>query len=513
MKRLLIGVLLVLVAATGIAYGLWHKGESSRAGSYRLARVERGPLSAVVSSTGTLNPVVTVQVGSQISGQVKEIYVDFNSPVKRDQLIARIDPEVFESKVAQARADLEAARSAVEVARSNVRQTRAELERMRATAADASRELDRKKMLVQKNFISASERDKAQTAFEVSREQVHETEAKISVQEAQVQNALALVKQRDAALKQALIDLERTSIRAPVDGTVISRNVDAGQTVAASLQAPTLFTIARDLRAMEVDTSVDEADVGRLRVGQRATFTVDAFPGRSFEGAIQQIRKAPTIQQNVVTYTVVISAENPDLALLPGMTANVRIVTEQHENALKVPNAALRFRPAGSADSGRDGPSAAPPGQGPQVARAFRQRLFSDLKLDESQKSRIEGILEESAGKLAALREMQSESERRKHAERVRNETRSRISDVLKPEQRADYERIIAELFGRASLGRVWVLDAEGRPKPVDVQLGLSDGAATEIKSGTIAEGNEIIVGFAEPPKAGRAQGGPRFPF
>ncbi|OGA08771.1 MAG: hypothetical protein A3H33_08905 [Betaproteobacteria bacterium RIFCSPLOWO2_02_FULL_65_20] len=514
MKKILSAIIVVALLVAGGVY-FYLRQQQSAAPGFRLAKIERGLITAVVSSTGTLNAVTTVQVGSQVSGQIKEILADFNTEVKSGQLIARIDPEQFESRVAQVKADFEAAQSAVEVARSNVLAARADRARTQATLADAARDLERKTLLVEKNFISASERDKAQTAYDVAREQVRTAEAQIAVQEAQVRNAQSVVKQRDAALRQATIDLDRTYIRAPVAGTVISRNVDAGQTVAASLQAPTLFTIARDLSAMQVDTSVDEADVGRLRVGQQATFTVDAFPRRNFNGSITQIRKAPTIVQNVVTYTVVISADNPERALLPGMTANVRIVVDQRENALKVPNAALRFRPAGSSDTGRDARApesaakdrGAPGGQGGQ---AFRQRVFSELSLDDAQKARVDQILAESRTKMGALAQMQNESERRKHAERIRAESRAQIASALKPEQHSGFERIVAELFGgRPSTGRVWILDADGRPKAVEVRLGLSDGGSTEVASADLAEGREVIVGFAETGKAARVQGGP----
>jgi HlyD family secretion protein len=215
--------------------------------------------------------------------------------------------------------------------------------------ADAERDLNRKKMLVEKNFISPAELDKARTLFESTREQLKSVEAQIEVAGSQIASAQAAVKQREALLRQAQVDLERTIIRAPVNGTVILRNIDAGQTVAASLQAPVLFTIAQDLRDMQVEAAIDEADVGRLRVGQQAGFTVDAFPRRDFSGEIRQIRKSPVNVQNVISYTVVISAANPDQSLLPGMTANVRVMVDSRDSVLKFPNAALRFRPGGGA--------------------------------------------------------------------------------------------------------------------------------------------------------------------
>jgi len=345
------GIAFAVLAAAAGSYAWIKSGGNRQDPQYRVARVERGPLTAAVLASGTLNAVTTVQVGSQISGQVKEIYADFNSAVKQDQVIARIDPATYELRVNQARADLDAAHSAVAVARSGLAAQRAEVSRVKVTLAEALRDLERKKSLVDKNYISGAELDKARSLVEAMREQLKAVEAQIQVSEAQVRSAQAAVKQRESLLRQAQVDLERTIIRAPVDGTVILRNVDAGQTVAASLQAPVLFTIARDLRDMQVEAAIDEADVGRLRPGQATSFTVDAFPRRSFSGEIVQIRKSPVNVQNVVSYTVVISARNPELALLPGMTANVRIVVEQRESALKVPNAALRFRPAGEPEA------------------------------------------------------------------------------------------------------------------------------------------------------------------
>jgi HlyD family secretion protein len=409
-------LLLVLVALAAAAGGGWYWWQS-RAGDgevrYRLAKVERGPLAAAVAASGTLNAVTTVQVGSQISGQVKEIHADFNTPVTKGQVIARIDPATYELRVNQARADLDAAESAVAVARSGLAAQQAELGRVKITLVDAGRDLERKKMLVEKKFISPAELDKARTVLDTTREELKAVQAQIQVSEAQVRTALAAVKQRESLLRQAQVDLERTIIRAPVDGTVILRNVDAGQTVAASLQAPVLFTIAQDLRDMQVEAAIDEADVGRLRLGMPASFAVDAFPRRSFEGEIRQIRKSPQNVQNVVSYTVVISARNPDLALLPGMTANVRIVVDERASALKVPNAALRWRPPEA-----DGPA--------------------DL-----------------------------------------------------PRPRAGERR-----------STVYVLH-NGEPRAVEVRLGLTDGASTEILGDAPAEGTEVVVGTAGRPAAG----------
>ena len=481
--------------------GMWYAARSAGGEpQYRFGKVERGPLQAVVIASGTLNAVTTVQVGSQISGQVKEIHADFNTLVRKDQVIARIDPATFELRVTQARADLDAARSAVAVARSALAAQQAEVGRTRINLADAQRDFERKRALVEKNFISPAELDKARTLAEATREQLRAVEAQIKVNESQVESALAAVKQREALLKQSEVDLERTIIRAPVDGTVILRNVDAGQTVAASLQAPVLFTIAQDLRDMQVEAAIDEADVGRLRVGQSASFTVDAFPRRSFSGGIKQIRKSPQNVQNVISYTVVISAANPDLNLLPGMTANVRIVVERRDDVLKVANAALRFRPNAAAEAKAPAEAAPAPQPGGQAVQQFRQRLLEETKPDASQRARLEEIFNDARQRVAQLRDLKADAERRRLIERVRAESRARILEVLTPAQHPAYERLLAELGSRgaAAAGRLWVLGDDGRPRAVEVRLGLSDGTSTEIAEGPLPEGAAVILGAAE---------------
>ena len=514
MKKLV----LLAIAAVALGAGGWYWLQWRDADGevrYRLAKVQRGPLSAVVAASGTLNATTTVQVGSQISGQIKEIYADFNTAVKKDQVIARIDPSTFELRVNQARADLDSAEGAVAVARAGHAAQQAELGRVKVTLADAQRDVERKKALVDKKFISAAELDKAVVVLDTTREQLKAVQAQIKVSEAQVSSARAAVKQRESLLKQAQVDLERTIIRAPVDGTVILRNVDVGQTVAASLQAPVLFTIAQDLRDMQVEAAIDEADVGRLRVGMPASFGVDAFPRRNFNGEIKQIRKSPQNVQNVVSYTVVISAANPDLALLPGMTANVRIAVDNRTNALKVPNAALRFRPAGAVDAKAplDAPSG--PQAGGQGGQDFRNRIEQELKPSEAQRAQLNEIFSETRQKFARMREMTGDGNRRKEAERVRAETNARIAEILTAEQRPAWERLLAEAGsrGQATSGRVYVLE-NGEPKPLDVRLGLSDGVSTEVLAG-LAEDQEVITGTvdARTPAAPASGGLPRGRF
>ena len=513
MKLALILALVIAAAAGGGWYWYQSRADSGEV-RYRVAKVERGPMAAVVAASGTLNAVTTVQVGSQISGQVKDIYADFNTPVKKGQVIARIDPATFDLRVNQTRADLDAAESAVAVARSGLAAQQAEFGRVKIMLADAERDLARKKMLVDKKFISPAELDKANVVLDSTREQLKAVQAQIEVSQAQVQSAIAAVKQRDSLLRQAQVDLERTIIRAPVDGTVILRNVDAGQTVTGNV--PVLFTIAQDLRDMQVEAAIDEADVGRLRVGLPATFAVDAFPRRNFTGEIRQIRKSPQNVQNVVSYTVVISAQNPDLALLPGMTANVRIVVENRDSALKVPNAALRWRPAGAADVRVPADAPSTQSSGGQAVQQFRARIVEELKPSDAQKARLEEIFSDARQKLARVRDVQGEGERRRQAERIRAETNSRIAEILTPEQRPAWERLLAEsgARGQAATGRVYVLDG-GEPKPRDVRLGLTDGSTTEVLAGELAEGAEVIIGAGAGGAASQPAGGglprPRF--
>jgi HlyD family secretion protein len=499
---------LALIILAGGGYALWRaNGNGGDAPKFKLAKAESGPLTAVVSATGTLNPVVSVQVGSQVSGQIKEILVDFNSPVKENQLIARIDPETFQYRVRQAEADLEAARAAVGV-------QQAEVLRAKANLAEFQRDYERKKLLVEKNFLSSAERDKAQSVYDAGR-------AGLQVAESQAKNGEAQVRQRQAQLSQARIDLERTSIKAPVDGVVVKRSIEPGQTVAASLQAPELFVIARNLTDMQVETSIDEADVGRIQTGQKATFTVDAFAGRAFSGEVKQVRKAATVVSNVVTYTVVVSAANPDLTLLPGMTANVRIITAQKEKALKVPNAALRFRPPGSSEEKKpaaavsSAPTPGPAGAGGPSGgglSAIRDRLVAELKFDTDQQGKVDTIFDAMRDKFRAARDL-PEAERTKALERNRAEIREKVSVLLTPEQKKRYDEMAAEAQaaragGGGGSGRIWIPGEDGAPKSVSVRLGLTDGSMTEIVSGEIKEGSEVIVGQQTAASAGAKPAG-----
>lgn len=433
----------ILLASTALALaglGAVALQEGRSEVAYLSAPVQRGDVRTVITATGTLNAVVTVKVGSQLSGQISELRVDFNDEVGKGQALAQLDPQTYAARVREAEAALQVAkataaiqRAAVDKATADVANaiasrvvTEARAESARIEAEDAERELAWRRTLLERATIAASEVDRAlaeaKSALALRRAAEAEllgnasalraAEAGRAMAEADLQHAEATIRQQEAALDQAEVDLARTVIRAPIDGVVIGRDVDRGQTVAATLEAPTLFTIAQDLRRMEVHAKVDEADIGRIRTGQPAAFTVDAHPRRAFAGVVAQIRKAPEVVQNVVTYTVLISAENPELELLPGMTAVVQIVVDEVADVLTVPNAALRFRPPENAVV-----SSAAAGTG--------------------------------------------------------------------------------EAVGRGAPALVWVVDKAGRPAPVRVGLGESDAEATQLTAGPLAEGDQVIVGAA----------------
>jgi len=512
--------------------------------SYRTAAVERGPIISVVSTSGTLNAVITVQVGSQVSGQIKELLADFNSEVQAGQVIARIDPETFEAKVRQARAELDVARANVAIQRAGIERAQKELanavsslnsarartEKARVTLVNAKRNLERRRALFQSGSVSESQIDDAQTTHDQTQSQLNSDEADeraaeslvatrevaLKTARAQVDYAIEQVRHKEAALSQTEVDLENTFIRSPVDGVVIERAVDIGQTVAASLQAPKLFVIAQDLRHMQVETDVDEADIGRVHAGQEAIFTVDAFAGREFHGKVVQIRKAPRVVQNVVTYTVLVSADNSDLRLLPGMTANTQIIVDERPNALKVPNAALRFKPNGdeAKSTGESRSEAFSAGETAQPEERLRQ-LAAALRLTESQQNQVRVILSDAREKLEALRRQDATPEEtRRETQAQRERTRSAVAALLSPEQREKYTRFAAAQEGVSPLrGRVYITAEKGKPQPVDLVLGISDGTFTEAVSGDLAAGRQVIIGVNPAASKTSGRAAKRFAF
>jgi HlyD family secretion protein len=382
---------------------------------FKSLKIDRGSIVSTVSATGTLNAVVTVQVGTQVSGTISKLYVDFNSPVKKGEAIARIDPALFESAVQQSTG--------------NALNAEANLAKAKVALADAKRTLNRNRQLLQEGIIAQSDLDVAQTAYDSALTGVKAAEATV------IQNR--------GALKQAQTNLNYSTIRSPVDGTVVSRNVDVGQTVAASFQTPTLFTIAQDLTKMQIETSVDESDISRLRVGQKATFTVDAYPDQQFTGEVIQIRNAPVVTQNVVTYVAVIGVSNKELKLKPGMTANVTVQTQRKDEVLRIPSAALRFKLKSGKEEKGKGRGSAAGGRQEQPAGGYAGK---------------------GGGKTA-------------------------------PSQ------------------KVYLL-TQGKPVPVAVATGVSDGSFVELVGGKLKENDEVIVEQVSEEKnkhSGMGPMGPRF--
>ncbi|PTM42192.1 efflux RND transporter periplasmic adaptor subunit [Bosea sp. 124] len=540
MRKWLIGSgLVALVAAAGY-WGLRPAGGPAHDAAYRTAAVDRGQITAAVRATGTLTPMTTVLVGSQLSGQIVEILADYNSQVKAGQIVARLNSDQIKTRrdaaqadVAQAKADLMVKRAQLDRARSTrlkanstVKDLEAQRDRTAAQLADARRTFERQNELFNRNTGAQQALDTARTQVEVQVATLASSEAQITsakaelngldadilLAEGQVQSGEALIGSREAKLKDILIDLERTDIRSPVDGVVVQRQVDLGQTVAASLSTPTLFQIAQDLRIIDIYANVDEADVGRLKPGQPVSFTVNAYPNRSFEGRVEMVRLGAQTIQNVVTYTGVIRVENADMALLPGMTANLQVVTEDRRDVLRIANAALRFRPAGAAvppapaalprtaqgQGPAQGASPAQGGRGGVQGAAFRERIETELQPTPEQKQAITALLQERrAGAREAMAGL-SDEERRAAFRKARIEMVAKVAAVLDPERKAKFEAMMQE--GRATPqqgapGRVYVLGDDGQPKAVPVMLGPTDGAYTEIVSGDLKDGQPAIIG------------------
>jgi len=472
---------------------------------YRTAAVETGSITKSVSASGSLQALVTVDVGSQISGQITKILVDFNDHVKRGQVMAVLDPQTYQTRVAQGEADVQAGIAAVAQAQ--------------AQAANAKADYDRKKTLVAQGIYSPSVLDLATAAWKNA--------------EAGVVSARAKAAQSRAALNSQRVDLGRTTIVAPIDGVVVDRKVQPGNTVAASLQAPVLFTIAQDLSKVEVKISVDEADVGQVHEGQTVRFTVDAYPDDTFEGVVTQVRKQPTTEQNVVAYTVIAQADNPQSKLLPGMTANADIVLETRRNVLKVPAAALRWSPPTetSARAALGGPPGfgGPPGGGRQQGGGQRAggqrsggmggaRLVEQLDLNDAQKKTWEGIQADLRQKSIAAT-ASAGGDRKAMREVMRknmDEAFAKLAPVLKPEQKTKLAALRASMAqGRGGAGGmtggvVYVLKG-GKPSPVPVRVGATDGTNTQIV-GPLKAGDQVITGGGpkgKPKVGGSPFGGP----
>jgi HlyD family secretion protein len=434
MKRQLTWIItIVLIGAAGVAayYYFYVRGARDKGPTYETVLVDRGPVVAQLMATGNLSPLVTVQVGSQVSGRISHLAVDFNSVVKKGQVIAKIDPQIFQAAVEQSRA--------------NQLSADAGLVKARVQLAEAERQFKRTTELASRKLVATADEDTARANFDAAK--------------AQVVAAQAAVAQARATLNQTRINLAYTTIFSPIDGVVISRNVDVGQTVAASLQAPTLFTIAEDLAKMQVHASVAEADIGRIREGMEITFGVDAYTKERFKGLIWQIRNSPQTVQNVVTYDVVVNVDNSDLRLKPGMTANVTFVYAEASNVLRAANAALRFRP----------PAAL-------LARSKRHRGGSAAEGVASAATTASGREKQEGQASGRGKREGQEKKHREHREARKGGSASSQPSGLAPDQR-----------------HVWVL-RDGVPRQVTIRVGISDGTRTVILDGPVEQGDELII-------------------
>jgi HlyD family secretion protein len=415
-KKVVIGIV-VLVVIAGIVFGLTvFKRNNGNGPQYDKAAIDRGNITALVDTTGTLNPVTIVDVGSQVSGKILKIYVDFNSLVKQGQLLAEIDQLPFLTKVQQNEA--------------NYLSFKASLEKSKVTLANSEKQYERAKSLFEKELISYEEFESAEVQYYGAKADLQSNEARLE--------------QAKAQLDTTKVDLEYTIIKSPIDGVVINRNVNEGQTVASSFQAPVLFQIANDLTKMQVECSVDEADIGKVKEGQNVRFTVDAFPDDNFIGVVRQVRYSPEVIQNVVTYTTIVDVENPEMKLRPGMTATVSIMVGEAQNALRVPNSALRFQPP------------------PEVMLAMFEEMKRAREASQGETPRTDG---------------QQEGKRRPQGTFQMGQGMGRMG--TRPQDRS----------------RVWMQDETGKLKMVFIRTGVTDNSFTEITGGDLQEGMEVITG------------------
>ena len=469
----------------------WTRRGGEDPGQYRTATIERGDIRVAISATGTLSAISTVTVGSQVSGLITDVLVDFNSPVKRGDVLARIDPDTFEAQIEQGSAQIASAQ--------------AQLRQAEATLRNAELDYRRKADLGGRQLVSKADVDLARA----TRDQA----------EAQVNSARAQIRQQTASTRTSRLNLDRTVIRSPVDGVVLTRSVEPGQTVAASLQAPELFTIAEDLSKMKIELAVDESDIGQVQAGQRVDFSVDAFPDRQFRGVVDQVRLAATTTSNVVTYPVVVTVDNSDGTLLPGLTVNAEIEVSRRGDVLKVANAALRYKPADEEAMAAALPSQAQGGaRGGGIVEDLT-RAADGMALTDAQRSALDAAIAAIRQRQAARQAPQQDGGsslfgrgrgmggprimiggadgtqagqlRQRMLQRYRQQFaafRASLDDA----QRAAWDSALSELL-TARRAPVYKL-VDGEPRPVLVRMGASDGTDTEI-SGDIAEGDTLVTG------------------
>ena len=483
-RPLLVGIVVLAILAAG-GYSWKMRSASAGASQYRTATVERGDIRVSISATGTLGAISTVDVGSQISGLVTEVLADFNDTVSKGQVIARIDPSTYDAQIAQGNAAVSAAQAGLATARAGL--------------VNAETDFRRKSALGARQLVATSDVDLARTARDQSRAQVNQAQAQIT--------------QQRAATRTSQLNLERTEIRSPVDGVVLTRTVETGQTVAASLQAPVLFQIAEDLSKMEIVLAIDEADIGQVKTGQGVAFGVDAFPDRQFRGTVQQVRLSATNSNNVITYPVVVAVDNVDQILLPGMTANAEIEVSLREGVLRVPNAALRYKPTDG-----DASAAAPAGARTSPADDL-PRIAAALGLDDGQQAAFDEAVKAMRARAAARAPApgppatggspmfgpprssgsggggNAGAMRQRMQERF-NQQFAGFRDTLSQAQQTRWDGELASLLA-ARRAPLYTLNA-GKPTAISVRVGVSDGSWTEV-SGGIAEGDVVISGSGRP--------------
>lgn len=561
MKKIGLVLLLLLGALGAWAFASRTMNESGEtAQRYRTEPAARGPIIASVSATGIVNPTTTVIVGSQLSGQVVEIAVDYNDEVKAGQIMARLNRDILMARRDAARADLmqaqaarrlndaqaEKAKADLQRAEAQQQDMRAQLQRISALLTDAEATFERQASLKARGIASevalqaATTARETQIAAKLSAEaqfaatlgQIASLQADQRVVEAQKASSEAQIARAEALVRQIEVDLANSEIRSPVDGVVVQRNVELGQTVAASLQSPTLFLVAQDLRRIEVHVNLDEADVGRVKAGQTVEFTVNAHAGRTFTGSVKLVRLGSQTVSNVVIYTTMVEVANDDMALLPGMTANVRIFTERKADVLRVPNSALRWQPAGQprataapssgpasgeqAQGGDDpaGPFADRPQGGPGGGNPQRQMqvmidgLRTDLGLTPDQVREVEKL---GAAMREAIAKAGNDPNARRELARAERQRFVRAVDaLLTSEQRQKYRELrqLRQQGGpnarnqQAGVpGRLHVLDDKGNPRAISVRIGATDGTFSEIVSGEVKANDALIVGAIGPAK------------
>jgi HlyD family secretion protein len=484
-RRFVFPLIVLALLAAGAAW--WLRGRGEGGAHYRTDPVARGDLSVAISATGNLEALSTVVIGTQVSGTIDSVEVDFNDAVKRGQVLARIDPATVNARAEQAGAGLASAR--------------AQLAQAQASLRNAEADYARKRDLLGRQLIARSDADAALAARDQAR--------------AQVTSAQASIRQQQATVDSAQTDIGYTVIRSPVDGVVLERAVEPGQTVAASLQTPVLFRIAEDLRRMRIVLAVDEADIGRIRAGQAVEFTVDAFPDRHFAGTVDQVRLAAANTNNVVSYPVVVAVDNPDLVLLPGMTANAEIRIERRAGVLTVANAALRWRPSGAAATQDTATRTARAGGG---VGAELDRIAATLELDDTQRAALAQVQAQRAQRRGGAGNGQgggapggnrlglggpggggnrqaagSGEAMRKNMQQRMVAAYAPFRSTLRPEQQSRWDAALAEL-GTQRSGTIYLL-VDGAPAETRVRIGLSDGSRTELTGGDVAEGAPAITG------------------